>query len=48
MNITVNKGTTAIACHNLNRRFICIERDFEYYTKSVERYNKHIQQQRLF
>ncbi len=31
------RGTTAIACHNLKRRFICIERDFEYYKKSVER-----------
>ena len=30
-------GTTAIACHNLKRRFICIEKDVEYYKKSVER-----------
>lgn len=30
-------GTTAIACHNLNRRFICIEKDKEYWKKSVER-----------
>ena len=30
-------GTTAIACHNLNRRFICIERDTDYYNASVER-----------
>lgn len=30
-------GTTAIACHRLKRRFICIEKDVEYYKKSVER-----------
>ena len=29
-------GTTAIACRNLNRRFICIEKDKEYWEKSVE------------
>lgn len=30
-------GTTAIACHRLKRRFICIERDKEYWSKSCER-----------
>ena len=30
-------GTTAIACHNLKRRFICIEKDPEYWAKSCER-----------
>lgn len=30
-------GTTAVACHNLKRRFICIEKDPEYYAASVER-----------
>ena len=30
-------GTTAIACHNLKRRFICIEKDVEYWAKSCER-----------
>lgn len=30
-------GTTAIACHNLNRRFICIEKDPEYWSASVKR-----------
>lgn len=30
-------GTTAIACHNLKRRFICIEKDKEYWQKSCER-----------
>jgi site-specific DNA-methyltransferase (adenine-specific) len=41
-------GTTAIACHNLKRNFICIEKDPEYHRKSVERYNKHILQERIF
>lgn len=30
-------GTTAVACHNLKRRFICIEKNKEYYEKSCER-----------
>jgi site-specific DNA-methyltransferase (adenine-specific) len=34
-------GTTAIACLNTNRRFICIERDETYHRKSIERMNNH-------
>mgnify|MGYP002593855487 FL=1 len=30
-------GTTAVACHNLNRRFICIEKDRDYWAASVTR-----------
>lgn len=30
-------GTTAVACHNLHRRFICIEKDPDYWKASVER-----------
>lgn len=30
-------GTTAIACHNLKRRFICIEKDKSYWEASVKR-----------
>ena len=30
-------GTTAIACHRMGRRFICIERDAVYWRKSCER-----------
>ncbi|MBR1952441.1 MAG: site-specific DNA-methyltransferase [Lentisphaeria bacterium] len=33
-------GTTAVACHNLKRRFICIEKDPDYYRASVERLEK--------
>lgn len=29
-------GTTAVACHNLNRRFICIEKDPDYWAASVK------------
>jgi len=34
-------GTTAIACINTNRRYICIERDETYHKKSIERMNNH-------
>jgi len=30
-------GTTAVACNNLNRNFICVEKDKEYYNSSVRR-----------
>lgn len=40
-------GTTAIACYNLNRNFICIELDKEYFEKSIIRYEKHIIQERI-
>ena len=41
-------GTTAVACHNLKRRFICIEKDKEYYEKSIERLKQAQIKQRLF
>jgi site-specific DNA-methyltransferase (adenine-specific) len=34
-------GTTAVACMNTNRRFICIERDETYHKKSLERLANH-------
>ncbi len=40
-------GTTAIACHNLNRRFICIEKDKTYYEASLERLKNAQAQMRL-
>lgn len=30
-------GTTAIACHNTKRRFICIEKDKKFFDLSIER-----------
>lgn len=41
-------GTTAIACHNLKRRFICIEKDKEYYEASVKRIEDAQKQLNLF
>ena len=41
-------GTTAVACHNLKRRFICIERNKEYYRASCERLEQAQRQQTLF
>lgn len=41
-------GTTAIACHNLKRRFICIEKDFEYWQASCERLKNAQAQLKLF
>ena len=41
-------GTTAVACHNLKRRFICIEKDYDYWKASVERLENAQAQMRLF
>jgi len=30
-------GTTAVACKNLNRRWVCIEKEAEYYEKAILR-----------
>jgi site-specific DNA-methyltransferase (adenine-specific) len=30
-------GTTAVACHNLKRKFICVEKDFDYWKASCKR-----------
>ena len=40
-------GTTAVACHNTNRQFICIEIDPEYYNISVERLKQAQKQMKL-
>ena len=41
-------GSLAIACHNLKRRFICIEKDYDYWKASCERLKEHQSQLRLF
>lgn len=41
-------GTTAIACNNLKRRFICIEKDFDYWKASCKRLEDHQRQGILF
>jgi site-specific DNA-methyltransferase (adenine-specific) len=38
----------AIACHNLKRRFICIEKDKDYFDASVERLKNAQAQMKLF
>lgn len=40
-------GSLAVACHNLKRRFICIEKDYDYWKASVERLKNAQAQQRL-
>lgn len=41
-------GTTAIACIELNRRFVGIEKDKEYCQKSIERIQNYNKQLKLF
>lgn len=41
-------GTAAIACHRLKRRFICIEKDKDYYEASVKRLEAAQKQLTLF
>ena len=41
-------GTTAIACHNLKRNFICIEKNNIYYNNSIKRLEATKQQLKLF
>lgn len=41
-------GTTAVACHNLKRRFICIEKDPEYAKASIKRLEDAKKQLTLF
>lgn len=41
-------GTTAIACHRLKRRFICIEKDPEYWKASCKRLEDEQRQGTLF
>lgn len=35
-------GTTAIAAENLNRRWLCIEKDADYYRKATDRIAAHV------
>lgn len=41
-------GTTAVACYNTRRNFICIEKDSDYYKSSVERLETIQAQMRIF
>lgn len=35
-------GTTAIACENTNRKWVCIEQDPDYSAKAIERITNHV------
>jgi len=48
MDCFMGAGATAIACRNLNRNFIGIEIDENYFTKTQERLEKEKQQLKLF
>ena len=41
-------GTTAVACYNLKRNFICVEKDFDYWKASCKRLEDHQRQGVLF
>lgn len=41
-------GSTAVACKNAKRNFICIEKNEDYYNKSIERLKKESMKKRLF
>lgn len=38
---TAGSGTTAIAAINTNRKWVCIEKDKDYYDKAIERIRQH-------
>lgn len=44
---TAGSGTTAIAAENAGRKWICIERDPDYYAKAVERVRRHVNEDLL-
>lgn len=44
----MGSGTTAVACHNTNRRFIGCEIDETHFNTSVQRLQNHVSQQKLF
>jgi site-specific DNA-methyltransferase (adenine-specific) len=39
LDFTMGSGTTGVACKNLNRKFIGIEKDTSYYKIAVDRIN---------
>ena len=48
LDFTMGSGTTGIACCNLNRNFIGIELDKEYFNIAKKRIEEHRKQQTLF
>jgi site-specific DNA-methyltransferase (adenine-specific) len=39
---TAGSGTTAVAAINTSRKWVCIEKEQEYYSKAIERINNHV------
>ena len=48
LDFCMGSGTTGVACLNLNRRFIGIEKDLEYFKLATERIEMETQQLNLF
>ena len=48
LDFTMGSGSTGVACKNLNRDFIGIEIDKDYFEIAKERIEKHTPQQKLF
>ena len=48
VDLTMGSGTTGVACKNLNRDFIGIEIDKDYFEIAKKRIEKHTTQERLF
>ena len=48
LDFTMGSGTTGVACKNLNRNFIGIEKDEKYFNIAKERIESHIVQNKLF
>ena len=44
----MGSGTTAIACHRLNRNFIGFELDEDYYNIAIDRYHNEVSQTSIF
>lgn len=48
LDFTSGSGSLAVACINTQRKFICIEKDKDYYEASVKRLEEHQKQLTLF
>jgi site-specific DNA-methyltransferase (adenine-specific) len=47
LDFTMGSGTTGVACKNLNRKFIGIEKDDAYFKIASERIKNHVVQEEL-
>jgi site-specific DNA-methyltransferase (adenine-specific) len=42
LDFSMGSGTTGVACKNLNRNFIGIEKDEKYFNIAIDRITKHL------